>query len=148
MTVLQASYRVPKLADEDGLLDHITERLKRTFYEKLDEHLAETPGGVILGPVRVTQREERDWLGADVVLINISATCEDLPEPPEYRFIGGPADGRQIRTQGQKVWMIPVMPPMGVTSYVEDPRLIPYLVAEYERTGDTGAYFYQRTREA
>jgi hypothetical protein len=40
------------------------------------------------------------------------------------------------------------MPPLGVTSYVENPRHIPYLVAEYERKGDTGAYFYQRTREA
>lgn len=149
MKVLQANSRVPKF-DGPGLLEHVTERLKRTFYEELDKHLAETPGGVILGPIRVTSREALGWdLNPDgSIAVNISATCEDLPEPPEYRFIGGPADGYHIRTQGQRVWLIPVMPRMGVASYVEDPRRIPQLVAEYERQGDTGAYFYKRTYES
>ena len=148
MKVLQASCRSPQFPGYDkGFVEHITEHLKRTFYEELDKHLAETPGGVILGPTRVTQREDKGWYGdpGTTITFNISATCEDLPIPPEYRFIGGPADGSIIRTHGERVWLISVMPPMGVASYVE--REPPRLVAEYERQGDTAAYFYRRTYE-
>ena len=153
MTVLQVNHRLPVLEDPENtakLLDAITDTLKRAFYEALDEHLAETPGGILLGPLKVTTREEDDWLlgTGKTLFVNVSAHCEDLPEPPEYKFFGGPVDGRVIRTNGSRYWLVPQIPPPSVlTSYVEPVAPIMKLVAEYERQGNTSAYFYKRSYE-
>lgn len=139
------------MGDPDaGLLASITESVTRAFYEELDKHLRETPGGVILGPTRVTVKTEDDWLfkSGEYTTIRVSASCEDLPEPPEYRLIGGPADSRIVRTRGERIWLVPVVPPPPtIASYAEDYRKLTMLVAEYERQGDTSAYFYKRTYE-
>ena len=150
MRILQASYGVPiyeGMKDRAQLEEHIVEGLKRTFYSELDKHLAETPGGIILGQPTVSQRDEKDlYFGqGDTVVFNIAATCEDLPLPPEYRLIGGPADGSIVRTRGERVWFVPFFPrPPSIASYAELSRSVEHHVAEYERQGDTSAYFFKR----
>lgn len=152
--VIQVGGRYPYFASDEeasGIFDSILYRLKQTFYDELDKHLAKTPGGVILGPVTVKHRTEDDWLfgTGQYVTFNISATCQDLPEPPMYRLIGGPADGRIVRTRGERLWLVPQMPPIpSAVSYTDlSTGSWPQLVAEYERQGDTAAYFYRRTYE-
>lgn len=153
MRVLQATQHIPVPDDgvPPGYEEHITGYLKRSLYEQLDKHLAETPGGVILGPIRVASRTEDDWLFnmGRYTTVQVSATCEDLPEPPEYRLIGGPADGRIIQTRGERVWRIALMPPIHtIVSYAALDGPDPKEVAVYERQGDTSAYFYARTEQA
>jgi hypothetical protein len=134
----------------EGLAEHVEAGIKRAFYEELDKHLAETPGGCLIGQPNLTQTVEEDWLfeTGPTLLFRMSAYVEDLPVPPEYRLIGGPADGWIVRTAGQRTWLVPVAPPPPtMTSYADPIGTVPRLVAEYERQGDTAAYFYRRTSQ-
>jgi hypothetical protein len=153
MKVLQARHRVPTMYEQDipGVLDHVTEMVTRAFYDEVDKVLKRTPGGILLGQPKVTVKTEEDWLfnGGETTTVSIHASCDELPLPPEYRFIGGPADGYNIPTRGERIWLVPQAPPiMGAYSYVEANAPINRLVAEYERQGDTGVYFYKRTYDA
>lgn len=147
MQVLQSVQHVPmwEIRGTEEYSDHIIKHLKRAFYETLDNHLADTPGGIILGPVTVSQQTTDDWLfdNGKTTTFSVSAVCDDLPLPPEYRLIGGPADGHIVRTRGEKVWLVPVMPPPpSLSSYADMNKAPPTLIAEYERQGDSSAYFY------
>lgn len=152
MNILQAAQKFSKFQSDDtpGVLDYVTQAVVRAFYVELDKHLQETPGGVILGVPKVSVSTNTDIIfGGEFTTVRMTATCEDLPLPPEYRFIGGPADGYNLRTRGERVWRVPVAPPItGAYSYASIDAPAKLLVAEYERQGDTGAYFYQRTVEA
>lgn len=149
MKVLQASYRAPSMQvsgarQPNGILDHITKSVTEAFYAEVDKALAESPGGIVLGQPKLTQRDEADFYGGSVV-VRLAATCESLPLPPEYRLMGGPADGHIVRTRGERTWLVPIAPPVASLSSYMDYDDIPQPVAEYERQGDTSVYFYKRT---
>ncbi len=148
MKTLQVTTRVLKYRDDiSGLIEYVSRELTRQFYEEVDKHLAETPGGIILSPPRLVRRDENDWRfkTGDYITFTLSATCEDLPLPPEYRLIGGPADGCIVRTLGQRYWYVPVAPPPpSMASYADPLAEVPLRFAEYERQGDTAAYLYKR----
>lgn len=156
MTVLQTRFQTPvfDLADRshvEGLVEHVNKRLRQSLYEELDKHLENTPGGILLGPIRVTRREDTLY-ETPYITFQASAVVEDLPTPPEYRLFGGPADGQVVRTVGQRYFYVPLMPRIySATSYVTDTfKPEPTRVAVYERQGadgEVGAYFYLRTEE-
>lgn len=152
MEVAQAHYRLPingpqPVAEMVGMM---TERVTRAFYDDLDRRLRDAPGGLLVGQPRVSVKTDEDRLlgTGNYTTVSMSASVEELPIPPEYRFFGGPADGSILRTHGERVWLVPVAPPPPTAaSYIEPNERIPQLVAEYRRQGDTAAYFYERTRE-
>lgn len=153
MRVIQATYNFPTpsaAADSTAVVDMLTERVMRSFYDQLDAHLRATPGGILLSPPKVSVSNEKDFLLAtgDYIRVRMSATCEDLPEPPSYRLIGGPADGFIVRTRGERVWLVPVAPPPpSAVSYAEPDGPMRQLVAEYRLQGDSSAYFFERVYE-
>lgn len=154
MKVIQARQYVPLagvMTDAPDILDYVTRAVTSAFYDEVDKVLKRTPGGILLGQPKVTVKTGPDFLTGmgDMTTISVHASCEELPLPPEYRFIGGPADGYNIPTRGERIWLVPQAPPMmGAYSYAEEDAPIPRLVAEYERQGDTGVYFYKRTYKA
>lgn len=159
MTVLQRNFRTPvfNLADRgyvEGMTEHVNRNLKHALFDELDKHLAKTPGGVLLGPIQITRREDR-LFETPYITFQASAVIEDLPVPPEYRLFGGPADGAIVRTVGQRYFYVPLVPRINsAMSYVTDIfEREPQRVAVYERQGGevdelgTGAYFYLRTED-
>jgi hypothetical protein len=154
MRVIQARQYIPLagvMSDAPGILDYVTRTVTSAFYDEVEKILKVTPGGILLGQPKISVKTGPDFLSnmGDMTTVSMTASCEELPLPPEYRFIGGPADGYNIPTRGERIWLVPQAPPtMGAYSYAGEDAPIPRLVAEYERQGDTGVYFYKRTYES
>ena len=149
MKVVQAHHRTPQFESNlASLREHVQDGLRSAFWTQVEQLLDITPGGILLSPLRFTEQVEDDWLfhSGNTILFGLSAVVEELPEPPLYRLIGGPADGYMVRTQGQATWRVPVAPsPPSVASYTDMSVPLPRLTAIYDRQGQTGVYFYVKT---
>ena len=150
MRVLQASYQVPLNDKNDQeVVGYAMERVTRMFADQLVRDLGESTGGVIISPVRTTVKHDKDFLfDTPFATVRVYANVVDLPEPPEYRLVGGPADGHIVRTNGDRYWLVPIYtPPVSVASLADPQERVRHLVAEYERQDLSSAYFYKRTYE-
>ena len=145
--VIQFRYQLPPhYADVPEAAEHIQRDARRQFGEALFDRLK---GGGIVGPIHEREETRDDWLFQSGTYKTVTLYCKvtDLPAPPEFRLMGGPADGMIVRTDGAAIWRVPMAPPMPtVVAYGEDPTRITERYAEYERIGNTGAYRFLRVQ--
>ena len=145
--VLRFTYQIPlHYADYPEAAEHMQRDARRQFGEALFDRLQ---GGGIVGPIHTREETRTDWLFAsgDYKTVTMYCNVTDLPDPPEFRLLGGPADGVIVRTNGAAIWRVPLAPPIPtVLAYGEDPTTIVPRHAEYERIGGTQTYRFLGTR--
>ena len=146
--VIQFRYQLPPHMNEVPEAAEYMERdARRQFGEALFDWVKENNGGIV-GPIHIRDETQDDWLWQSGTYKTVTMYCKvtNLPEPPEFRLMGGPADGAIVRTGGAQEWRVPLAPPMpSVLAYGEDPTTQPYpRYAEYERVGSTQAYRFRR----
>ena len=140
--VIQFRYELPAhYADLPDAAEHMKRDARRQFGEALFDRLQN--GGVV-SPIHERMEERPDWLFNSGTYKSVTLYCKvmDLPAPPEFRLMGGPADGLIVSTGGASSWRVPLAPPMPtVLAYGEDPTTpnAPRY-AEYARVGHTQAY--------
>lgn len=144
MSVIQSSRRWPVYGPGGvAYAEHVRQQVRDAFAREVFDALAERGG--IVGPIHESERRDVDWLfqtGEETLTFTVYAHLTKLPDPEVYRFIGGPADGQQIRTGGQPVFIIPYMPPRPYSPFDVNygDRV---LNATYERQGDTNVYVFR-----
>lgn len=139
--VLRASRRIP-LVNED-YAKRVREEVRDRFARELMQALTERGG--IVGPIHEQSVSRDDWLfgTGPFVEYTVYANVTDMPEPEQYRLMGGPADGRIVFTAGAPSFRVPTFPPLTGAPYdVAEPVLPTF--AEYERQGDTQVYLFRR----
>jgi hypothetical protein len=146
---IQMIYRVePHLVEDPGAVEYMERDARRKFGESLFDWVKENNGGIV-GPIHIREETQNDFLFSTGVYRTVTMYCRvtNLPEPPEFRLMGGPADGQIVRTTGASRWRVPMAPPMlTVLAYGEPPTMADLWYAEYERVGGTQAYRFVGVR--
>ena len=141
--ILQAAYTMPSLffgeADVSAR-EHVSRALNEKFGDALIERLTDGSGAIV-GPIHKSESETYDYGGwGESVLFRMWCNVTPLPESPEFRMIGGPADGMIARTGGAREWWVPMQPPMPSVALGDVPPSLTIPIARYERIGDTQGY--------
>lgn len=143
MSIVQVTDRFSVPPDMEDLREHRRDLVRERFGSELIKALA---NGGIVGPIHEQVTEQEDWLwnsGATTTTLTMYAHVTELPEPEEYRLMGGPADGRIARTGGVRTFRVPVLPPLSANPFDVKDDITPRH-AEYERQGDSNVYLYRR----
>lgn len=143
MSIVQVTDRFALPPEMEDYREHRREQVRERFGLELIKALE---NGGIVGPIHEQVSEQEDWLwnsGLPTITLTMYAHVTDLPEPEEYRLMGGPADGRIARTGGAPRFMVPVLPPLSASPFDVKDDMTPRH-AEYERHGDSNVYIYRR----
>jgi len=153
--LLQYHYRVPMFdagKDTGEIEKRVNTILKRGFADALLERALDSIGGLVVGPIHRTERDDVNWFNRfdKVKHFSIYANVEELPELPEFELIGGPWHKRIVRSDGARYFRVP-MPVNDPSAYSPSAMFEPtqpITVAVYERIGDSSSYRFERVERA
>jgi len=145
--VIQYTYSLPPhYASDPKAVEYMNMDARRKLAEALLDWLDTHHGGIV-SPIHERDEDRQDGLFGSGTYRYISLYCSvtELPQPPAYRLMGGPADGIEVQTGGAHLWRVPLPPPMAsVMAYGEDPTTAPApRVADYELVERTQAYRFK-----
>jgi hypothetical protein len=147
--VIRYTWQVPDTVEGPHLGARMEEQARRVFAEALFDWVS-TRAGAIIGPIHFREQRQTDFFSPGLQFTQHTMYCHvtELPSPPTYALIGGPAHNRIIRTNGENIWRVPMAPPMPSVANIADPaeRFAPRY-AEYRLIPGTQAYEFSGIRE-
>jgi hypothetical protein len=146
--VIRLTWDIPATYDDPSIGAHLEQNARRQFADALFNWVSTHAGGIV-GPIHFREETQRDFF-VDVDFRRTTMYCHvtELPAPPQFTLLGGPAHNRIIRTNGEEYWRVPMAPPMPSAANIADEREMPRpRHAEYRRVHGTQAYQFTGIRE-
>ena len=147
--VIRLTWDVPTMYDDPQTVAALERNATRAFAEALYEWVS-TRSGAIIGPIHHRDEQQTDFFVPDLQYTRHTMYCHvtELPSPPTYALIGGPAHNRIIRTNGENIWRVPMAPPLpSAVNIADPPERYRSRYAEYRLIPGTQAYEFSGIKE-